>query len=224
MKKTMMIIGICGLTALTACQNDMAREDIYPESGNTINVNTEREELYQQNKDARRISEDFGYTRHQRSPIMGENVSANHYASLNRERVADIIGKYCTEVPNVDDVSTLVTSEEVLIVYETDSENRFETADQVKKMAMSVVPRWYHVYVTDNTNLRKNVENYASVDSDSTNVEYGLNKLIKQMVSSSPQGRKMSNGENANGEAQGEMNDDRDKDDLGEETKDRNMQ
>ncbi|GLB59706.1 YhcN/YlaJ family sporulation lipoprotein [Cytobacillus sp. NCCP-133] len=220
MKKPLIILGIFSMAALTACQNNAAREDIYEESGNTINVNDQRAELYNRNMGNGRngrnnVSEDFGYVRHQRSPIMGENASANHYAAIDREQIADIIGQYCTEVPSVDDVSTLVTDEEVLIVYDTDTENRSQTADQVKKMAMSVVPRWYHVYVSDDTSLRKNVENFATVDSDGRNAENGINQLIKQMLKS-PQGEKMSESENENGEMQGERNDVMDKDDLGE--------
>lgn len=216
MKKSLMIIGICSMAALTACQNDAAREDLYEKSGNTINVNDQRAELYNRDEGGRNnVSEDFGYVRHQKSPIMGDNASSDHYAAIDREQIADIIGNYCTEIPNVDDVSTLVTDEEVLIVYDTDSENRNRTADQVKKMAMSVVPRWYHVYVSDDTSLRKNVESFATVDSDGRNAEYGVNQLIKQMLKS-PQGEKMSEGENENGEMQGERNDNMDKDDLGE--------
>ena len=68
---------------------------------------------------------------------------------LNREQVANIISQFSTDIPNVNDVATLVTDQEVLIAYKTDSKNRNLTADQVKKTAMSVVPRYYHVYVTD---------------------------------------------------------------------------
>lgn len=191
MKKTIAFLCFCSLTALTACQNDTARNDLYEESGNTINVNDQRAELYHQGNEGDRndVSEDFGYVRHQRSPIMGENVANEHYAAIDREQLADIISKYSTEVPNVDDVSTLVTDEEVIIIYDTDTEDRPYTADQVKKMAMSVVPGWYHIYVSDNTNLRKTVESYAQMDSNSENAEHGIDKLIKELQKS-PQGVK----------------------------------
>lgn len=215
MKKSLILLGICSITALTACQNDVGRGDFMQRTGNTLNVNDQRVELYNRSDD---ISEDFGYVRHFKSPVPGDNGGTDHYAAIDREKVADIIGKYCTEIPGVDDISTLVTDEEVLIVYATNSDNRFEKADQVKKMAMSVVPRWYHVYVSDNTNLRKNVESYATLDSDSRNVEFAIDELIKDMLRS-PQGRKMSEGENANGESQGDVNDNMDHDDLGEQMK-----
>ncbi|MDZ5472131.1 YhcN/YlaJ family sporulation lipoprotein [Bacillus sp. 31A1R] len=209
MKKSLLILGLCSATALTACQNDAGRGDFMNQTGHTLNVNDQRAEIYNRPDD---VSEDFGYVRHQKSPIAGDNRSLDHYAAIDREKVADIIGKYCTEIRDVDDISTLVTDEEVLIIYNTTSKNRFETADQVKKMAMSVVPRWYHVYVSDNTNLRKQVESYATLDSDSRNVENGIDGIIDEMLKS-PQGRKMSAGENANGETiKGGVNNNLDKD------------
>lgn len=184
MKKTVMFIGLCGIAALTGCQgaNDTARNDIYPESGNTINVNDQRADIYNQPK--ANYSEDFGYVRHQKGPVQGENLSNQHYASINREKVADIIGKYCTEVPHVDDVSTLVTDQEVLIVYDTDTENPQATAEQVQKMAESVVPSWFNIYTSDDTHLRDYVESYATMDSDSTSTHSGIEKLINEMEKS----------------------------------------
>lgn len=200
MKKCLIILSFF---ALTACQNDTAKEGLYQESGNTINVNNQRADIYNHEHD--NMAEDFGYVRHQKSPILGKNVANNNYAAMDREKVADLISKNCTSLPNVNDVSTLVTSKEVLIVYDTDTKDRNLTADQVKKTAMSVVPRWFHVYVSDNTTLQKNVENFATMDSDSRKAQFAINKLIKQMKKS-PQGQMMGNGENENGEVVNEIN------------------
>jgi ribosomal protein S17E len=208
MKKDLLIAGIFSIITLTGCGNNLTNDgkhELYKESGNTINVNDQRSELYNEghSKSFKNKSEDFGYVRHMRNPTMGTNSSNDHYAAIDREQLANIISQYSTDVPHVDDVSTLVTDEEVLIVYKTDSKERIETADQVKRMAMSVVPRFYHVYVSDNTKLRRNVENFATLDSDSKNVDSLIDGLIKQMRKS-PQGRIMSTGENANGETKGE--------------------
>ena len=220
-RKSLIILGICGLTALTACQNNnMATEGndngVYQRSGNTLNVNTQRPELYNQNNNGNNANgrnlrntngteNNFGYVRHQKSPIAGDRVSNVNYGTINREQLADMISGYCTDIPNVDDISTLVTDEEVLIIYHTDSDNRNMIADQVKKTAMSVVPRYYHVYVSDNTALRPYVENFATNSPNTKSVNTGLNKVIKEMLKS-PQGKKMGNGENENGELPGEEN------------------
>ncbi|WP_019156179.1 YhcN/YlaJ family sporulation lipoprotein [Robertmurraya massiliosenegalensis] len=186
MNKIFLFISVSFLFLITACNNDDAAvEGLYNKSGNTINVNDQRADIY--NKNGKNKSEDFGYVRHQKEPIMGSNVSNDHYEAMDREKTADTISKLCTDIPNVDDVSTLVTGEEVIIVYATETENRNLAADQVKKTAMSVVPRWFDIYVTDNTALRKNVESYATMDSDSKKVEYALDELIKE-IKKSPQG------------------------------------
>lgn len=65
---------------------------------------------------------------------------------------------------------------------------------------MSVVPRWFHVYVTDDTSLRQDVKNIAYMDSNSQNKEETIKGLVKRMLSRSPQGRKVNDGENPNGE------------------------
>ncbi|PEQ84116.1 sporulation protein [Bacillus sp. AFS006103] len=200
MKKLVIILGLCTLTALTGCSKDMSNRDVYEESGNTINVNNKRHDLYNEgaSRSVRNASNNYGFVRHQKSPLMNDNTANDHYTALNREQVANIISKLSTEIPNVNDVATLVTDQEVLIAYKTDSKNRNMTADQVKKTAMSVVPRYYHVFVTDNKVLIRDVENLANLDSTSRNARNLVNGLIKQMKKS-PQGQRMNPSEDENG-------------------------
>lgn len=200
MKKLVIILGLCTLTALTGCSKDMGNRDVYEESGNTINVNNKRHDLYNEgaSRGVRNDSTNYGFVRHQKSPLMNDNTANDHYTALDREQVANIISKLSTEIPNVNDVATLVTDQEVLIAYKTDSKNRNMTADQVKKTAMSVVPRYYHVFVTDNQVLMRDVENLANLDSTSRNARNLVDGLIKQMKKS-PQGQRMNASEDENG-------------------------
>ena len=200
MKKLVIILGLCTITALTGCTKDMSNRDVYEESGNTINVNNKRHDLYNEgaSRGMRNVSNNYGFVRHQKSPLMNDNTANDHYSALDREQAANIISKLSTDIPNVNDVSTLVTDQEVLIAYNTDSKDRNLTADQVKKTAMSVVPRYYHVYVTDNKVLRRDVENLANVDSTSRNARNLVNGLITQMKKS-PQGQRINASEDENG-------------------------
>lgn len=200
MKKLLIIAGLCTITALTGCSKDSASNDIYDESGNTINVNNKRHELYNEGGKlgARDVSNNYGFVRHQKSPVMNDNTANDHLTALDREQVAHIISKYSTNIPNVNDVATLVTDQEVLIAYNTDSKDRNLTADQVKKTAFSVVPRYYHVYVTDNKVLMRDVENLANTDSNSRNARHLVSGLITQMKKS-PQGSRMNYSEDENG-------------------------
>lgn len=200
MKKLVLILGLCTVTALTGCSKDNGNRDVYEESGNTINVNNKRHDLYNEGASlsVRNASNNYGFVRHQKSPLMNDNTANDHYTALDREQVANIISKFSTDIPNVNDVATLVTDQEVLIAYNTDSKDRNLTADQVKKTAMSVVPRYYHVYVTDNKVLMRDVENLANLDSTSRNARNLVNGLIKQMKKS-PQGKRMNASEDENG-------------------------
>jgi hypothetical protein len=202
MNKMFMSIGFCCIFTLTGCgANQMSQRDLFDESGNTINVNDQRSDIY--NANHKNTGYDFGYVRHQKKPITGNNV--DHYASIDREKLADDISKISTDIPDVNDVATLVTDEEVIIAYSTDSNDRNKTADQVKKTGLSFVPRYYHVYVSDDETLIKNVESYANMSSNSRNVDSLIDKLIEKMLQS-PQGLPLSDVENENGVMKNEMN------------------
>jgi hypothetical protein len=200
LKKLIIIAGLCTLTALTGCSKGTDNRDVYEESGNTINVNNKRHELYNEgaSRGMRNASTNYGFVRHQKSPLMGENTANGDYTAIDREQLANIISKFSVNLPNVNDAATLVTDQEVLIAYDTDSKKRKLTADQVKKTALSVVPRYYHVYVTDDTSLMNDIESLASLDSNSRNARNLVTGLIKQMKKS-PQGYRVDKSEDENG-------------------------
>ncbi|MET3699484.1 sporulation lipoprotein YhcN/YlaJ [Bacillus oleivorans] len=214
MKKTFLTIGICGLI-LTGCNDNEAGQDIYKESGNTINVN-DSADLYNPNltdNDSQK-NEEFGYVRHQRNPIPGNNtVQYGEILAIDREALADTISRIAVQIPNVEDAATLVTDEEVLIAYRSNSEDRNATADQVKRTALSFVPRYFHVYVADDPRMIREIEDISPLDSDSNNVESIVDQTIQQMLKY-PQGNRLSDGENENGEYEGDVNDNMDRDDI----------
>lgn len=199
MKKILLILGVFCLSTVLGCSRQ--DRDVYHESGNTINVNNKRNELYNEKKDmgVRNMRNDFGYVRHQKSPVMGDRSSNGNEDTLDREKLANMISKYSTDLPNVNDVATLVTDQEVLIAYQTDSKNRKLTADQVKKTGMSAVPRYYHVYVSDDKRLMKEVENLSHLNSTSREARHLIQNVIVEMKSY-PQGDRINSNENENGE------------------------
>lgn len=199
------------MAPLVACSNNNNGKNVaenpavYKKNGNTVNRN-ERVDMY--NKGLEKTSADrqneFGYVRHVKSPVPGQNIKYQDIYTLNREKVADAISKLAVTNPKVHDAATLVTDEEVLIWYKTDAKSkkdRNNVADQVKKTAFSTVPRWYHVYVTDNPTLKQYVENISYMKSSDANKERVIRQTVKMMLDSSPQGYKMSTGENENGES-----------------------
>lgn len=215
MRRPWLAVAFGAAVALAGCAQTAEDEntDIYKRSGNTINV-TDRNELYNENgvpNGDDTPMNNFGYVRHQKSPILGDANGYNDMPSFNREKAADLISKLCTQLPGVKDVATLVTDEEVLVVYDADTNNRQQTADQVKKTALSVVPRYYHVYVADNPQLMKDIERFGRLDSNTRNIDQILDATIQRMLKY-PQGKKLSDGENENGEMINETNDELDRD------------
>ncbi|WP_409295168.1 YhcN/YlaJ family sporulation lipoprotein [Peribacillus sp. SCS-26] len=149
-------------------------------------------------------SRGFGFVRLSRTVVNGETVGSKDRIRLDREQMADIITRLAVQNPQIEEAATLVTDEEALIAYKTGSENREEAADQVKRTAMSVLPRYFHVYVTDNPGLMQNIENYAGLNTHTDDINYMLQKTIVQMKRS-PQGKTAIPGENANGETKADM-------------------
>ncbi|OYD55976.1 hypothetical protein CGZ90_20000, partial [Fictibacillus aquaticus] len=145
---------------------------------------------------------DFGYMRHKE----GDKVkTGNSVPYLNRQKLADMISDMALQLPAIKDVGTYVTDEEVLIAYHTTSKDRVAVADQVKMTAFAVVPRYYHVYVSDEKGMIDKLEQYQALNNDTENIEGIIDELIAQMKKS-PQGKKWNYGENENGEMNGENN------------------
>ncbi|WLR50465.1 YhcN/YlaJ family sporulation lipoprotein [Bacillus tianshenii] len=215
MYKSLAAFGLCGAILLSGCQADNeAGQGPYDRNGNTLNVTETEEQYNRQMGGPDTMAKNFGFVRHQKSPVPGKTIDNDDLPILNREQVANMISKMSVGIPNVNDCATLVTDEEVLIAYNSDTKNRFETADQVKKTALSVVPRYYHVYVSDDPKMLNDIERYSQMNVATKNVENEIDGVIKEMLKS-PQGRKLSTGENENGEMQGEVNEQMDKD-MGE--------
>lgn len=138
----------------------------------------------------------FGFVRVHEGP---DGKTPGRQPNLDYEDLADKISRLAVNLPDVHDVATLVTSRDVLIGYRTDSSNRKLTAHQVKNTAMAVVPRFYHIYLTDDPNMIKNIARFRDLPPNS-DVQEMLGATIDEMKKESPQGPKMGPNENPNGE------------------------
>jgi len=190
LKKKVLAIGLISLFVINGCANN--ENDHTASKSNAVNpigVGSPAHYYDEDNQNLNNDQDDFGYTRVNNTTVNGKNPN-NQVASIDREQLAKVISGLIVQLPTINDVSVLVTDEEVLVVYDTDSDNREETADQVKRTTMSAVPRYYHIYVSDNTALAQNIENYAPLESDSEGIHYSIDKTIKQMLKS-PQGSRI---------------------------------
>ncbi|RBW71283.1 YhcN/YlaJ family sporulation lipoprotein [Bacillus taeanensis] len=146
-------------------------------------------------------TDQFGYVRLQKNE--NDSTQQGVIGAIDRDAVADMITRMAVNLPNVNEAATLVTDDKVLIGYQTDAEGRFETADQVKKTALSVIPRYYHVYVSDDDTVISDIERFQNLTTRTNNIDSYLQSTIQKMKQS-PQGEKVSDGENPNGVMDGE--------------------
>ncbi|MEI5907844.1 YhcN/YlaJ family sporulation lipoprotein [Bacillus spongiae] len=195
MRKSAVTISIVSLSLIgSACANSYGSDEmIVNDDGNTINI-ANKNDLFNKkgNVSTEGTVSKYGYVRHQKNPAGNGQISMENMYSLNRKEMADIISELSVTLPKVNDCAALVTDEEVLVSYttnEVDEQGRFEVADQVKKTALSVLPRWYHVYVTDDKMLMRDVENLAPLSSNSEESSDQIDNVIRLMLESSPQGQ-----------------------------------
>jgi hypothetical protein len=193
------LIGILGLTGCGVNDSDYESKNGNPND----NSNALRGVVNKDNKNMEQL-DDFGYSRIQ-EPLTNEQMLKNDTALVDRRKLAENISKIAVMTKNVEDVTTLVTDEEVFIVYKTNSQDRNEVADQVKGSALSIVPRFFHVYVSDNPDIRPLIDRYQGLDAETEHIEDSIEDVIKEFKKY-PQGKKANVGENANGEDLGEMN------------------
>ena len=179
----------CANNDNNAQDHDKSNTGFYQKNGNTITVR-ENNDQYNKNNSSR----DFGYVRQIKSPSPNDATDMDDIYTPDREKIAHSISKISTTLPKVDDSSVLVTDEEVLIAYTTngdvDENSRIQTAEQVRKTVMSIVPQSYDVYLTDDPSLRKNIESISAMNVNDDNVEGAIRDTVKQMLAKSPQGKK----------------------------------
>ncbi|WP_261130442.1 YhcN/YlaJ family sporulation lipoprotein [Bacillus sp. Marseille-Q3570] len=179
---------IAGLTFtmlfLPACGMD--KGDYDGANGNGLNPTLDvKDRAGTPGKTQQEATDDFGYTRIQSPSDDRRNFGGG--PQINKKQLSNTISRMIMQNQVVRDSATLVTSDKVLIVYDAKTEDREKTADMVKRSAMSVVPRWFHVYVSDDTTLFEYIERYKNMDETSTNVKRSIDGLIKEMKKS-PQG------------------------------------
>ena len=66
-------------------------------------------------------------------------MSNKQVGAINREKVAEMITSMTVQLPDVTNAATLVTDDEVFVVYRANTTDQKLVADQVYKTALSIV-------------------------------------------------------------------------------------
>jgi hypothetical protein len=196
MKNLLLVMTIC-LIFITGCQTLMQNESPIAQDNVEILNSKNRSDfnVINPDKDYREIQR-FGYVRHQRETALPRGGTNPIIAVYDPELLADAISKLAVLIPDVEDVATLVTDQHILIAYETTSEDRDLTADQVRQTAVSCVPSFFDIYVSDKPEMISTIERFGNLSSRTENVHGVLEHTIEEMRQS-PQGRGISASESS---------------------------
>ncbi|WP_407649400.1 YhcN/YlaJ family sporulation lipoprotein [Brevibacillus composti] len=85
---------------------------------------------------------------------------------VDRQALARAVGNVAVSCPGVDRATVLVTDEEVFVGLNTQGPNARTAKNQARANALSVTPRYYKVYVTDNP---QHIDEISRVASRTTN-------------------------------------------------------
>ncbi|MGD8192075.1 YhcN/YlaJ family sporulation lipoprotein [Brevibacillus ginsengisoli] len=98
-----------------------------------------------------------------------QRTNSDHLNSyyVDRDVLAQVVGNVTVGVPGVKSSTVLVTDKEIFVGIKSDGPNAKTANPKVRTNAMSVSPRWFKVYVTDNQQM---IDEMTRVYSRSSNV------------------------------------------------------
>ncbi|MCT2535910.1 YhcN/YlaJ family sporulation lipoprotein [Aquibacillus koreensis] len=178
---------LCAITlTISGCTSNDEAGDMLDRS---IDGNNEFDQFQapDANNENNEISSQLGYVHYTEDEVKLDRET-DHYISIDRNRLADTITRLILQYDGFEDVATLVTDEEVLIAYDKPEDIETEkAASMVKKSAVSVLPSFFNVYVSDQPVTFRDIQslkNSTTVDDDYENT---LENIITEMKKS-PQG------------------------------------
>jgi hypothetical protein len=182
MKKTIFIFGLSISMLLVGC----AKEEGLGEGDQTLR-GTEMDNTNQRPNEEQRNTQ-FGYVRYSQDQLNTENVE-NLAPEIDREETANMITKLLIQLRDIKEAATLITDSHALVAY-TREENvdRNQAADSVKKTVQSIIPRWFHVYISDQPQSYKDLQALGNNTVMETGSHPAIEEIIKRFRAESPQG------------------------------------
>jgi len=160
------------------------------------NLGFDQSQMLNTRKDNRNTvgSDQFGYVRYTKDQV-GNDEDELRYGVIDREQTSELITRFILQGEGIKDAATLVTDTEVLVAYTPEGNmDSHNAANIAKKSAMSVVPRYYEVYVSDQQNMYRELATLSNMRTEDEEYRDSIESVIEQMRKS-PQGDKMYNDE-----------------------------
>ncbi|MBP1950115.1 YhcN/YlaJ family sporulation lipoprotein [Virgibacillus litoralis] len=127
----------------------------------------------------------LGYVRYTKDQL-NNDPEKNNSVTIDRTKMANMITRIILRNDGFEEVATLVTDEEVLIAYSKNEEmDSTKAADMAKKSAVSAMPGYFKVYVSDNELLMQDIQSLHNSSIQNNNYDNTINQIIKEMNKSS---------------------------------------
>lgn len=130
----------------------------------------------------------LGFVRYSKDQL-DEDTEKDHNVTIDRTKLADMITRIILRNDGFQEVATLVTDEEVLIAYAKGEDIESGLAAEIaKKTAVSVMPGYFDVYVSENETLMLDIQSLHNSSVTDGNYDNTINQIIEEMKKT-PQGR-----------------------------------
>jgi hypothetical protein len=95
--------------------------------------------------------------------------------------LAQAVGNVASSVPGVNSSSVLVTDKEIFVGVNNQAKDKKAANAKVRMNALSVSPRWFRVYVTDNPSMIQEMNRVATHAASTSSARYDghVDKLIR---------------------------------------------
>ncbi|MGJ9457496.1 YhcN/YlaJ family sporulation lipoprotein [Oceanobacillus sp. CF4.6] len=176
--KSLIFIALAVTTILTGCNT-------------TDNTMTEQEQIADEldpsrNYEAPADDDQIGYVRYTKEQFENDTVNDDKEITIDRNEMADMITRIILKNNGFNEVATLVTDREVLIAYDRNENTaEEEAADIAKKTAMSIMPSYFDIYVSDNETLMQDIQSLHNSSTENRDYDNTINMIIEEMQKSS---------------------------------------
>ncbi|RYG74489.1 hypothetical protein EU245_02495 [Lentibacillus lipolyticus] len=164
----------CNDTDNAADEREQIIDELNPENESTPN-NSETDDK-------------LGYVRYSKEQVTNDDEK-NHNVTIDRTRLANMIARIILRNDGFEEVAALVTDEEALIAYaKGDDLDQNKAAEIAKKTAISVLPGYFDVYVSDNEMIMQDIQSLHNSSTRDDEYDNTVDQIIERMQES-PQGR-----------------------------------
>jgi len=130
----------------------------------------------------------LGYVRYTKEQVENE-TEEQHSINIDRTSLANMITRIILRNDGFAEAATLVTDDKALIAYDKEDDLDSEkAADIANKTAVSILPGYFDVYVSDRASLINDIQSLHNSSIKDNNYDNTINQIIEQMKKS-PQGK-----------------------------------